>query len=173
MGWPKRGRLSANRRDRRVKGGRCPEASARRAIIEDKRLGAELAFIREGQLHREPERRSTRAPRRRDQHAARLFKSRAVPALFHLKEVGPTGSRQVLWIRFVDQSRSQSGLRFTPLSAEWRLRCRPDRSSCSPRARPSSAFHSPGAAPSRSARLWRCRGPMKGGDSTVCCRRTR
>ena len=44
------------------------------AIIENKRLGAALAFIREQQLRREPERRSTKAPRRRDQRDARLFK---------------------------------------------------------------------------------------------------
>jgi hypothetical protein len=44
------------------------------AIIENKRLGAALAFIREEQLRREPERRSTKAPRRRDQRDARLFK---------------------------------------------------------------------------------------------------
>jgi winged helix-turn helix protein len=44
------------------------------AIIENKRLGAALAFIREQQLRREPERRSDRAPRRRDQRDARLFK---------------------------------------------------------------------------------------------------
>jgi hypothetical protein len=44
------------------------------AIIENKRLGAALAFIREQQLRREPERRSTNAPRRRDQRDARLFK---------------------------------------------------------------------------------------------------
>jgi hypothetical protein len=42
------------------------------AIIENKRLGAALAFIREEQLRRGPERRS--GPRRRDQHDARLFK---------------------------------------------------------------------------------------------------
>jgi len=42
------------------------------AIIENKRLSAALAFIREQQLRREPERRH--GPRRRDQHDARLFK---------------------------------------------------------------------------------------------------
>ena len=42
------------------------------AIVENKRLGAALAFIREEQLRREPERRS--GPRRRDQRDARLFK---------------------------------------------------------------------------------------------------
>ena len=42
------------------------------AIIENKRLGAALAFIREKQLRRQPDRRS--GPRRRDQHNARLFK---------------------------------------------------------------------------------------------------
>src|SRR6267378_4345754 len=44
------------------------------AIIENKRLGAALTFIREEQLRREPQRRSTKAPRRRDQRDARLFK---------------------------------------------------------------------------------------------------
>ena len=44
------------------------------AIVENKQLGAALAFIREEQRRREPERRSDRAPRRRDQHNARLFK---------------------------------------------------------------------------------------------------
>ena len=39
------------------------------AIIENKRLGAALAFIREQQLRREPERRSTKAPRRRERDA--------------------------------------------------------------------------------------------------------
>jgi hypothetical protein len=42
------------------------------AIIENKRLGAALAFIREQQLRRGSERRS--GPRRRDQRDARLFK---------------------------------------------------------------------------------------------------
>ena len=42
------------------------------AIVENKRLGAALALIREEQLRRGPERRS--GPRRRDQHDARLFK---------------------------------------------------------------------------------------------------
>jgi hypothetical protein len=42
------------------------------AIVENKQLGAALAFIREEQLRREPERRS--GPRLRDQHDARLFK---------------------------------------------------------------------------------------------------
>jgi hypothetical protein len=42
------------------------------AIVENKRLGAALAFIREQQLSRGPERRS--GPRRRDQRDARLFK---------------------------------------------------------------------------------------------------
>ena len=42
------------------------------AIVENKQLGAALAFIREEQLRREPQRRS--GPRRRDQHDARLFK---------------------------------------------------------------------------------------------------
>jgi hypothetical protein len=41
------------------------------AIVENKQLGAALAFIREEQLRRKPQRRS--GPRRRDQHA-RLFK---------------------------------------------------------------------------------------------------
>ena len=44
------------------------------AIVENKQLGAALAFIREQQLRREPERRSAKAPRRRDQRDARLFK---------------------------------------------------------------------------------------------------
>src|SRR5271165_191548 len=44
------------------------------AIVENKQLGAALAFIREEQLRREPQHRSDRAPRRRDQHDARLFK---------------------------------------------------------------------------------------------------
>ncbi len=43
------------------------------AIVENKRLGAALAF-RQEQLRREPEHRSHRAPRRRDQRDARLFK---------------------------------------------------------------------------------------------------
>ena len=47
---------------------------AQAAIVENKRLGAALAFIREQQLRREPQRRSNRAPRRRDQRDARLFK---------------------------------------------------------------------------------------------------
>jgi hypothetical protein len=42
------------------------------AIVENKRLGAALAFIREEQLRCEPERRS--GPRRRDQQNARFFK---------------------------------------------------------------------------------------------------
>jgi hypothetical protein len=42
------------------------------AIVENKQLGAALAFIREEQLRREPRRRSE--PRPRDQHDARLFK---------------------------------------------------------------------------------------------------
>jgi len=42
------------------------------AIVENKQLGAALAFIREEQLRREPERRS--GPRRRDQRDVRLFK---------------------------------------------------------------------------------------------------
>ena len=42
------------------------------AIVENKQLGAALAFIRDQQLRREPERRS--GPRRRDQRDARLFK---------------------------------------------------------------------------------------------------
>jgi transposase len=45
---------------------------AQAAILENKHLGAALAFIREEQLRREPQRRS--GPRRRDQHDARLFK---------------------------------------------------------------------------------------------------
>jgi hypothetical protein len=43
------------------------------AIIENKRLGAALGFIREQQIER-AEVRSTKAPRRRDQRDARLFK---------------------------------------------------------------------------------------------------
>jgi hypothetical protein len=43
------------------------------AIVENKRLGAALAFIRERQTER-AETRSRRAPRRRDQRDARLFK---------------------------------------------------------------------------------------------------
>jgi hypothetical protein len=43
------------------------------AIVENKRLGAALAFIREQQLAR-AEARSRKAPRRRDQRDARLFK---------------------------------------------------------------------------------------------------
>jgi len=43
-------------------------------IVENKRLGAALAFIRDEQLRREPLRRSKKAPRRRDQHNPRLFK---------------------------------------------------------------------------------------------------
>ena len=42
------------------------------AIVENKQLGAALAFIREQQQRRQPERRS--GPRRRDQRDARLFK---------------------------------------------------------------------------------------------------
>jgi hypothetical protein len=45
-----------------------------RAIVENKRLGAALAFIRDERLRRGPQRRSTKAPRRRDQRDARLFK---------------------------------------------------------------------------------------------------
>jgi hypothetical protein len=44
------------------------------AIADNKRLGAVLAMIRDQQLQREPEARSDRAPRRRDQQNARLFK---------------------------------------------------------------------------------------------------
>jgi Homeodomain-like domain len=44
------------------------------AIVENKQLGAALAFIHDQQLRREPEHRSDRAPRRRDQHTPRLFK---------------------------------------------------------------------------------------------------
>jgi len=44
------------------------------AIVENKQLGAALAFIRDQQLRRRPEHRSDRAPRRRDQHNPRLFK---------------------------------------------------------------------------------------------------
>jgi Winged helix-turn helix len=42
------------------------------SIVENKHLGAALAFIRQEQLRREPERRS--GPRRRDQRDVRLFK---------------------------------------------------------------------------------------------------
>ena len=45
------------------------------AIVENKRLGAALTFIREEQLRREPQQRSMKAPRRRDQRDARLFKA--------------------------------------------------------------------------------------------------
>ena len=45
------------------------------AIVENKQLGAALAFIREQQLRREPERRSQRAVRRRDQHTLVYLKS--------------------------------------------------------------------------------------------------
>src|SRR5262245_12415145 len=44
------------------------------AIADNKHLGAVLAMIREEQLRRGPQRRSERAPRRRDQRDARLFK---------------------------------------------------------------------------------------------------
>ena len=44
------------------------------AIVENKQLGAALAFIRDQQLRRAPEHRSDRTPRRRDQHNPRLFK---------------------------------------------------------------------------------------------------
>jgi hypothetical protein len=44
------------------------------AIIENKRLGAALAFIPEQLLRREPQHLSDRAPRRRDQHNPRLLK---------------------------------------------------------------------------------------------------
>src|SRR5215472_15960347 len=44
------------------------------AIADNKHLGAVLAMIREEQLRRGPQRRSDRAPRRRDQRDARLFK---------------------------------------------------------------------------------------------------
>jgi hypothetical protein len=43
-------------------------------IDDNKRLGAVRATIRDQQLRREPEHRSDRAPRRRDQQNARLFK---------------------------------------------------------------------------------------------------
>ena len=43
-------------------------------IIENKRRGAALAFIREEQLRRASERRSRSAARRSNQHDARLFK---------------------------------------------------------------------------------------------------
>ena len=44
------------------------------AIVENKRLGAALAFVRDQQLRRGPQQRSTKAPRRRDQRDTRLFK---------------------------------------------------------------------------------------------------
>jgi hypothetical protein len=44
------------------------------AIVENKQLGAVLAVIRDQQQQREPQHRSTKVPRRRDQHNARLFK---------------------------------------------------------------------------------------------------
>jgi hypothetical protein len=44
------------------------------AIAENNRHGAALTFIREEQLRREPQRRSMKAPRRRDQRDGRLFK---------------------------------------------------------------------------------------------------
>jgi transposase len=44
------------------------------AVVENKQLGAALAFIRDQQLRRGPEHLSDRAPRRRDQHNPRLFK---------------------------------------------------------------------------------------------------
>ena len=44
------------------------------AIVENKQLGAALAFIRDQQLRREPEHHSDRAPRRRDQHNSRLIR---------------------------------------------------------------------------------------------------
>ena len=44
------------------------------AIVENKQLGAALAFIRDEQHRRQPEQRSQSAPRRRDQRDARLFK---------------------------------------------------------------------------------------------------
>jgi hypothetical protein len=44
------------------------------AIADNKHLGAVLAMIRDEQLRRGPERRSAKAPRRRDQRHARLFK---------------------------------------------------------------------------------------------------
>jgi hypothetical protein len=37
-------------------------------------MGAVLAMIRNRQLHREPQYRSTKTPRRRDQRDVRLFK---------------------------------------------------------------------------------------------------
>jgi Winged helix-turn helix len=44
------------------------------AIADNKRLGPVLAMIRDEQLRREPQHRSLKAPRRRDQRDARLFK---------------------------------------------------------------------------------------------------
>jgi hypothetical protein len=45
------------------------------AIADNKRLGPILAMIRDEQLRRGPERRSAKAPRRRDQRDRRLFKT--------------------------------------------------------------------------------------------------
>ncbi len=44
------------------------------AIADNKRLGAVLAMIRDQQRRCEPGHRSQKAPRRRDQRDARLFK---------------------------------------------------------------------------------------------------
>ena len=44
------------------------------AIADNKRLGPVLAMIRDEQLRREPQHRSLKAPRRRDQRDTRLFK---------------------------------------------------------------------------------------------------
>ena len=52
---------------------RDPWRMRRAATVENKRLGASLAFIRERQSER-AEVRSAKAPRRRDQRDARLFK---------------------------------------------------------------------------------------------------
>lgn len=43
-------------------------------IIENKRLGPLLEMIREAQLEREPQKRSTKGPKRRDQKNTKLFK---------------------------------------------------------------------------------------------------
>jgi hypothetical protein len=44
------------------------------AIVENKQLGAALAFIREQQLRRAPDNERRSGPRRRDQHDPRLFR---------------------------------------------------------------------------------------------------
>jgi hypothetical protein len=51
-----------------------PSTRFARSTRDNKRLGPVLAMIRDEQLRREPVHRSTKAPRRRDQRDARLFK---------------------------------------------------------------------------------------------------